>query len=476
MELCGLEDTSKGVTKLCSKVSWAVLVGTWETVLISELIESGLKLLVIERNAHLADRLHEDWSNQLPKDLTVSVEPIAVQAGDASWYCFNDPRLDGLLPPHTWLGEYPNLRLLNEELRSVQTLDDLIEEWKKEQAQVKDEGALLLSGRDCFSLLKGAENILKSLALILWRPTGKEGSVLSHEELEQAAGIEELMRSTFMIPDKGRYEDQLVWNHDYKRELEATNSEWCYKFDHAIAMRDEAVNIQVKIQSLMDGLALQLDETRLERDALADDKRKLELSLDAIGVSMVQIQEERDDLTKAYTEIREQAVRDQDIFKNERLQLITEKHALIADRNRIADNNRTLINELEGIKSFLTNIQEEQISLTKSRDDAYTILNIRARELESATLELDALKRATMKLITDNENLLIANGHLKAEKETHKTQLNLLMEERDDSIAENIRLRENQAFHLELTEQSEKRMETLKDLIQQIEANPKGFN
>ena len=472
MELHGIRDTSKGLTRLCKGISWAVLVGTWETGLITELMESDRRLLLIERNAHMAERRQDYWTNQPTNGLKVTFDPIGAEAGSASWYCFNDPRLDGLLAAHTLQAEFPNLRLLNEEIRTIHTLDNLVGEWIKEQGLIENEGALLLNGRDSLPLLNGAADLLKILCMILWRPNFRDASELTHKEQEEAAGIQSLMSTGYMIPSEEKYEGILVWNHDYRRELIATNSEWHIKFERAIADRNGAEYSQAQIQSRMDELGFQLDKVLLERDALTTKKQQLELEVNGLKESFEQFQKERDILEKTHAGKLEKVVNEQEVIKHERLNLITEKHVLIADRDRIAANGIMLQNELEEIKGRFAIVQIEQDSLGKERDDLSTIINEQADKIESVTQKLNSMETETLKLITENENLLIANSQLTTEKEIQKTQLHALMEERDASIAENTRLRENQAFFVELTEQSEQRMATFKALIEQIEVNP----
>jgi hypothetical protein len=462
------------MAKLCYGVAWAVLVGTWDKKLISELIESGQQLLVIERNAHLAERLQDDWSDQLHHSLTVSMNPIGPQAGDAPWYCFNDPRLDGLLPADTWLAEYPNIRLRFEEVRKVSTLDNLAGEWRKERGLLESEGALLLNGQDSLSLLNGAQNLLKSLAKLICLPKNPDPNSDTFWNREISAEVHTLLQSSFLKLYEENREGVLIWNHDYKRELQVTVSGWRNMCDRAIAERDEVAEMQAVIQGRMDELKMHIDELLLERNALNADKEKLEHAVDGLRDSVELLKQERDDLTISNTELHKEAARERDALNNERMNLITEKHAITADRDGLAANLMILQDELVELRGRLVLTENERDSLTRIRDETYASKEEPDEGLKSIVLELDSIKSNTLILAAENEKLLIANARLTAEKETHQSVLDSVMAERDASIAEIARIRERQAFLLELTEQSETRLAAIRDLLIKTETNPSG--
>jgi hypothetical protein len=449
-------------------------VGTWDKNLISELIESGHQLLVIERNAHLAERLQDDLSDELHHSLTVSMTPIGPQAGDAPWYCFNDPRLDGLLPAHAWLAEYPNIRLRFEEIRKVSTLDNLVGEWRKERGLLEREGALLLNSQDSLSLLNGAQNVLKCLAILLCLPKNRDPSSDTFWERIKSTEVYPLLQSSFLTLNEEKWEGVLIWNRDYKRELQVTISGWRNVCDRAVAERDEVAKIQAETQVRMDELKLHIDELLLERRALTTDKEKLEQIVDGLRDSVELLKQERDDLTMRNKELHNEAAREREALKNERLKLTSEKHAITADRDGLAGKVMILQDELVELRARLVFTEGERDSLAEVRDKAYKSKEEKDEELKSLILELDIMKSNTLMLVATNEKLLCANASLTAEKETHQSVLHTMMVERDALIAKIARTHERQAFLLELTEQSETRLASISDLLMKTETNPSG--
>jgi hypothetical protein len=474
LELRRFEHTSKGMAKRCSGVAWAVLVGTWDKNLISELIESGQQLLVIERNAHLAERLQDDWSEQLHHSLTVSINPIGPQAGDAPWYCFNDPRLDGLLPAHAWLAEYPNIRLRFEEIRKVSTLDNLVAEWRKEHGLLESEGALLLNSQDSLSLLNGAQDLLKCLAILLCLPKNREPSADTFLDRTISTEVNTLLQSSFLTLNEDKWEEVLIWNRDYKRELQVTVSGWRNVCDRAVAERDEVAKIQAETQGRVEELNLHIDELLLERNTLTADKEKLGHAVDGLRDSVERLRQERDDLTMRNKELHNEAARERDALKNERLKLNSEKHAITADRDGLAGKVMILQDELVELRARLVLTEDERDSLAEVRDKAYAGIKEKDEELKSLILELDTMKSKTLMLVATNEKLLCANASLTAEKATHQSVLHTMMVERDALTADIARIRERQAFLLELTEQSETRLAPISDLLMKTETNPSG--
>lgn len=462
------------MAKLCSGVAWAVLVGTWDKNLISELIESGHQLLVIERNVHLAERLQDDWSDQLHHSLTVSINPIGPQAGEAPWYCFNDPRLDGLLPAHAWLAEYPNIRLRFEEIRKVSTLDNLVAEWRKERGLLESEGALLLNSQDSLSLLNGAQDLLRCLATLLFLPKIREPGSENFWDRIMSTKVYTLLQSSFLTINEDSREGVLIWNRDYKRELQVTVSRWRNVCDRAIAERDEVAKIQAESQGRMDELELHIDGLLLERNTLTADKEKLEHAVDGLRDSVERLRQERDNLTTRNKELLNEAARERDALNNERLKLTSEKKAVTTDRDSLAGKVMILQDELVELRARLVFTEDERDSLAEVRDKAYASIEEKDEELKSLILELDLMKSNILVLVATNENLLFANASLTAEKATHQSVLHTMMVERDALTAENARIREKQAFLLELTDQSGTRLASISDLLMKTETNPSG--
>lgn len=82
------------------------------------------RLLLVEGDADTAESLRSTVQGQ--STVQVIEQAIAAQAHSASWYRYNLPSLNGLLPPEAWRTQYPRLQLSGQHAVHTQTLPTLL--------------------------------------------------------------------------------------------------------------------------------------------------------------------------------------------------------------------------------------------------------------------------------------------------------------------------------------------------------------
>ena len=141
--------------------------------MVRELQPHLTRLLLVQANPRLAERLREDWPAGPPAGVHLWEEPIGPRSEEVTWYRYNDPRLDGPLPPDQLSARFRNLSLLGEERRQQRTLADLVTHWWESSGTPEGEGALLLQGPDPGAVLAGAAPLLPHLErVVCWLESG----------------------------------------------------------------------------------------------------------------------------------------------------------------------------------------------------------------------------------------------------------------------------------------------------------------
>ena len=72
---------------------WAVVVGAQDPALVRALQPQLPRLLLVQANPCLAERLREDWPAGLPAGVCLREEPVGARAEPVTWYRYNDARL-----------------------------------------------------------------------------------------------------------------------------------------------------------------------------------------------------------------------------------------------------------------------------------------------------------------------------------------------------------------------------------------------
>lgn len=196
--------------------AWLVLVAplpvAQKKALLEAAADSARPVLLIdpllEADADLASQLALEAP---PTQLTCS-ELLAAEAGDQSWFLYNDRRRNGTVPPDDLLPHWPNLRLEGQKLRPTRRLDALLSTWLEQAvADGSQPGLLWVPATLATQVMAGAGVFLERLATI-WL----EGEALS-DGLD-AELVDRLEASCHRLEREGA--NHQLWRLDGQRLVE----------------------------------------------------------------------------------------------------------------------------------------------------------------------------------------------------------------------------------------------------------------
>lgn len=153
---------------------WAVLIGVHDPVLLARWCAVVPRLLVLQPNPLLADRLIEAWNGCTPAGLEILAELPAAQSGPIPWYVYNDGRLDGTRGPASLHRAFPNLRLRAEQTRAGQPLKQLLLDWWQRCGDPDGDGTLLVQGEDFEAVVRGAAEWIDRFERLIHLPGSHE--------------------------------------------------------------------------------------------------------------------------------------------------------------------------------------------------------------------------------------------------------------------------------------------------------------
>jgi FkbM family methyltransferase len=158
---------------------WLVLVAPLPAAQKKALLEaaaaSGRPVLLIDPQLEAKADLASQLALEAPQTLVACSELLAAEAGEQTWFLYNDRRRNGTAAPDALLLHWPNLRLEGQKLRPTRRLDALLSTWLEQAvADGSQPGLLWLPATQATQVLAGTGVFLERLATI-WL----EGEALS---------------------------------------------------------------------------------------------------------------------------------------------------------------------------------------------------------------------------------------------------------------------------------------------------------
>jgi hypothetical protein len=298
--------------------SAVVLLGYRTMEELRDLLRGGNRVLVIEPDRDRARRLKEELGNSQARGLVVISELLGHSLGVASWYTYNDIRLNGTSSPQELQQHYPNLKLLGQEERPLRPLGDLLHRWQDEDTSVAElfkarRGWWRLDGPMALAAVQSAGPWLESCDHLELSPSAQ--SAVADNPDAQAA-----LRSACLasVPKDGLTGEAAGdWRHDQmiekekqvsvaEKQLNALRShheQIITQRDLLLQQRDQlaADNDQLTLQT--NHLAEQCDQLTAERDTLLLERDKLAAERDALLKERNEVENERDNFKNLNDEL-----------------------------------------------------------------------------------------------------------------------------------------------------------------------------
>ena len=151
--------------------AWLVLVAplpvAQKTALLEAAAASGRPVLLIDPQLEAEADLVTQLAHAAPPILLTCSELLAAEAGEQSWFLYNDRRWNGTVPPDALLPHWPNLRLEGTELRPARRLDVVLSTLLQQvDADCSQPGLLWLPAKQASQVLAGAGVFLERLGTI----------------------------------------------------------------------------------------------------------------------------------------------------------------------------------------------------------------------------------------------------------------------------------------------------------------------
>lgn len=367
--------------------AWAVVVGLQDPALARALHQRVNRLLLVQANPRLAERLAEEWPAGLPTGVRLCTEPVGATATELSWYRYNDPRLDGPQAPAELSPRYRNLTLLAEERRCQRPLADLVQEWWREDGEPEGNGALLLQGSDPGPALQGALPLLPRLErLVFWQESGgcRTPSAVPQElaaQLAQACFQASEAETSRWQRDERRQLRQALADAqmrlaDHKAELQrqarslqarTLQVEELAESGRALAaQRDELANEALDLLAVRGRLEREREEQRKQIDALTLQQEGLRATIEALTMEREADRHSRSELERQ----RDLAVQERDILQAAQRLAIEQREDLEAEVSSLTVRCRDLQGSHEQLQQELAHRTQERDSFHAAHDVA----------------------------------------------------------------------------------------------------------
>jgi chromosome segregation ATPase len=403
--------------RVLGECGWAVWVGLQHPGLLKEALSLCPRLLVIQPNTLFAERLRDEWPAGLPPGLLISPVVLGSQGEDASWYCYNDRRLDGTLSPEELCTLHPNLSLLREEFRQPRALDEVVQGWWGQDVTTPaDNGCLILQGHDFSSVLLGAGSLMSHLdSVVCW--------------VEGIGGIEPASIPVGLV---ARLEDAC-----FRRSAS----------DHSTWERD----VQKVVQRELDLAQAELARLRAESEAQSQTLQAKDLELDTLAAKIKFAYLERDRLNA-------------DVQAMKELRIEAQQHAELQEQrshqleNLLADQHRRVANldiDLQQLRVQAIALERHRDQLQLSHDSQMNALEQSAQqraELQAQRQGLEencaALQASLENLQDEHQALQVDAAQIRQERDSFKAGHDLAVDQRNQLDAQ-VRIKEERCLDLE---------------------------
>jgi len=274
---------------------WLVLVAPLPAAQKKALLEaaaaSGRPVLLIDPQLEAKADLASQLALEAPQTLVACSELLAAEAGEQTWFLYNDRRRNGTAAPDALLPHWPNLRLEGQKLRPTRRLDALLSTWLEQAvADGSQPGLLWVPATQATQVLAGAGVFLERLATI-WL----EGEALS-DGLD-AELVDRLEASCHRLEREGA--NHHLWRLDGQRLVERELLQVTQQRE-ALQARCEELQVQLSAQ------AAQTTEQSQQREALRVRVEELEGHLSAQATQSMEQSQQREALQVRVEELLSQ--------------------------------------------------------------------------------------------------------------------------------------------------------------------------
>jgi chromosome segregation ATPase len=374
--------------------AWAVVVGLQDPALARALQQRVRRLLLVQANPRLAERLGEEWPAGLPPGVRLCMDPVGATAAELSWYRYNDPRLDGPLAPAELGPRYRNLTLLAEERRRQRPLADLVHEWWREDGEPEGDGALLLQGTDPGPALEGALALLPRLEwLVFWQESG--GRRTPAEVPQELAA--QLTQACFQTSKT----EASRWQLDERLQLRQALA------DAQTRLADQKAELQQQERSLQ-ARTLQVEELAESGRALAAQRDELANEAQELLAVRGSLEQEREALRQQLEALQEQGAsltQERDCLTQERDGLAAHGTSLNAECQSLASEREAQQRQIEGLTLQQEGLRATIEALTMEREADLRSRSELERQRDLAAQERDILQAAQHLAIEQREDL-----------------------------------------------------------------------
>ena len=275
--------------------AWLVLVAplpvAQKKALLEAAADSGRPALLIDPQLEAEADLASQLALEAPPMLVACSELLAAEAGEQSWFLYNDRRWNGTVPPDDLLPHWPNLRLEGTELRPARRLDVVLSTWLEQAVpDCSQPGLLWLPAKQAPQVLAGAGVFLERLATI-WL----EGEV-ANDGLDPEL-VDRLEASCHCL-ERDDPNHQL-WRLDGQRLLER----------EILRVTQLSDSLQERVEELEGQLAAQTAQTAeqsLQREVIQVRVEELEAQLFALVAQMTEHTQQREELQESVEELEGQ--------------------------------------------------------------------------------------------------------------------------------------------------------------------------
>ena len=193
-------------SEMISSAAWLVCLGAPDPDLLDRLAGGTQPVLLVVTTEAQAQELLDAWGRQRwPERWELQVQLVGAESGECTWFRYNDPRCDGVVPLEPLRLQYPNLQLEGMELRPQTSLNALLEAWEPAAA----DGGVVWLGSAPDDLLA---SLSREVALRLQGVVGQGGA--ANPDLQAR------LRMASLVPGSG--EPVSVWRRDPVLHLEHT--------------------------------------------------------------------------------------------------------------------------------------------------------------------------------------------------------------------------------------------------------------
>jgi len=265
--------------------AWLVLVAPLPAAQKKALLEaaaaSGRPVLLIDPQLEAKADLASQLALEAPQTLVACSELLAAEAGEQTWFLYNDRRRNGMAAPDALLPHWPNLRLEGQKLRPTRRLDALLSTWLEQAvADGSQPGLLWVPATQATQVLAGAGVFLERLATI-WL----EGEALS-DGLD-AELVDRLEASCHRLEREGA--NHHLWRLDGQRLVER----------ELLQVTQQREALQARCEELQGHLGSQVAQTTeqsQQREALLVRVEELEGQLSAQAAQTAEQSQQREAL------------------------------------------------------------------------------------------------------------------------------------------------------------------------------------